>query len=132
MGGETDFTMRAERAGFKSWHVRAAVVEHLVRDYQLEPGWVIDRAFRSGRSAGIGLMHNPAEKDTGSLSLIFGIPRWRVRRLIESSILALLYRLFGRKRRWFRHAYSASFQKGVLYELWRQRRVNGANIKGLS
>lgn len=132
MGGETEFTMHAERAGFKCWHVPAAVVEHLVRDYQLEPRWVISRAFREGRSAGFRVMQNPAEKDAGPVSLIFGFPRWRVRRLIESSILALLYLLLGMKRRWFHHAYIASFEKGVLYELRRQRRVNGVNIKGLS
>jgi glycosyltransferase involved in cell wall biosynthesis len=51
MGSETELTMRLERHGHKAWHVPSAVVEHLVRDYQMRKSWVFQRALRYGRSS---------------------------------------------------------------------------------
>ena len=49
MGSETELLMRLGREGHKGWHVRNAVVEHFVWDYQMTQSWVLDRAIRFGR-----------------------------------------------------------------------------------
>jgi GT2 family glycosyltransferase len=49
MGSETELTLRLERSGLKAWHVESAVVEHIVRDFQLAPKWILRRARLFGR-----------------------------------------------------------------------------------
>jgi L-malate glycosyltransferase len=49
MGGESELLQRLKRQGHKAWHVQGAVVEHFIRDYQLEKPWVLKRAIRFGR-----------------------------------------------------------------------------------
>jgi L-malate glycosyltransferase len=49
MGGETELITRLDRAGLRAWHVRNAVVEHVIRSYQLTPEWLLSRAVRFGR-----------------------------------------------------------------------------------
>jgi GT2 family glycosyltransferase len=49
MGSETEFTMRAERAGHRCWHFRAAPVGHIIRAHQLKPEWLQQRAYNLAR-----------------------------------------------------------------------------------
>lgn len=49
MGSETDLTRRLNAAGVRSWHVAGAVVEHIIRQFQMTPDWVLARAIRYGR-----------------------------------------------------------------------------------
>lgn len=49
MGGETEFLQRLSRLGHKAWHVRTAVVEHYIREYQMDKSWLLGRAIRFGR-----------------------------------------------------------------------------------
>ncbi len=49
MGSETELLLRLELQGHKAWRVRGAVVEHFVRQGQLNKAWVFKRAIRFGR-----------------------------------------------------------------------------------
>ncbi len=49
MGSETELVLRLGRQGHKAWHVRVAVVEHFIREDQLNKSWVLGRAARFGR-----------------------------------------------------------------------------------
>jgi GT2 family glycosyltransferase len=49
MGSETEFVLRMQRQGHKAWHVHQAVVQHCIRDFQMEQSWVLKRAIRFGR-----------------------------------------------------------------------------------
>jgi glycosyltransferase involved in cell wall biosynthesis len=49
MGSETELLMRLSQQGHRGWHVRDAVVEHFIRQNQLEKSWVLGRAIRFGR-----------------------------------------------------------------------------------
>jgi hypothetical protein len=49
MGSETELTRRLDAAGVRAWHVRASVVEHMIRAFQMTPEWLLARAVRYGR-----------------------------------------------------------------------------------
>lgn len=49
MGGETELMTRLSRSGLRAWHVRDAVVEHVIRAHQLSAEWLLSRAVRFGR-----------------------------------------------------------------------------------
>ena len=49
MGSETEFCVRAYAHGHKTWFAREPRVWHIVRPYQLEPGFCSRRAYRHGR-----------------------------------------------------------------------------------
>jgi glycosyltransferase involved in cell wall biosynthesis len=49
MGSETALTRRLHAAGVRTFHVPDAVVEHLIRGFQMTPEWILGRAIRYGR-----------------------------------------------------------------------------------
>ncbi len=49
MGSETELTLRLSHAGLRAWHVKNAIVEHIIRHYQLTQSWLLSRAVRFGR-----------------------------------------------------------------------------------
>jgi glycosyltransferase involved in cell wall biosynthesis len=51
MGSESELLERLGRLGHKAWHAQSAVVEHFVRDFQLEESWALRRAIRHGRGS---------------------------------------------------------------------------------
>jgi glycosyltransferase involved in cell wall biosynthesis len=69
MGSETELLMRLSRQGHKGWHVHDAVVEHFIRENQINKSWVLGRAIRFGR--GRFRISQNAGKEVQSL---FGIP----------------------------------------------------------
>jgi glycosyltransferase involved in cell wall biosynthesis len=48
-GSEAEFLKRLGRAGARAWHIRAAVVAHVIRASQMNRRWVLERAVRFGR-----------------------------------------------------------------------------------
>jgi hypothetical protein len=51
MGSESELLERLGREGHKGWHVQNAVVEHFVRDFQLQQNYAFRRSIRHGRGA---------------------------------------------------------------------------------
>ena len=71
MGSETEFVLRIARHGHRAWHARAAVVEHFIRDEQLQKSWVWQRALRLGRGRyRLSFLAGDRER------LFLGIPRY--------------------------------------------------------
>jgi glycosyltransferase involved in cell wall biosynthesis len=70
MGSESEFLRRLAKAGFKAWHCRDAVVEHIIRSFQMNKKWVLARAVRYGRG-----QYRLAAKELPSLpASLLGIP----------------------------------------------------------
>jgi glucosyl-dolichyl phosphate glucuronosyltransferase len=51
MGSESDFLNRAAAKGFKGAYIPSALVQHQIRQEQLNIGWLAGRAFRWGRGS---------------------------------------------------------------------------------
>lgn len=71
MGSETEFTTRIAEHGYTCWFCGEALVQHIIRDYQIDPSWVIGRAQRFGRNQ----WNQVGGTEIGRK--IAGIPRWR-------------------------------------------------------
>lgn len=82
MGGETELLMRLGRQGHKGWHVREAVVEHLIRESQMTKAWVLERAVRFGR----GRFRISQTQDAVARPRGLGIPVDLVARLLKKSV----------------------------------------------
>jgi L-malate glycosyltransferase len=83
MGSETEFLLRLSRSGHTGWHVKGAIVEHLVRQEQVNMDWVLRRAFRWGR--GLHRMY--------PVKLWLGIPRHLYRDIPKELICIAFARL---------------------------------------
>ncbi len=79
MGSESEFTKRLDQAGYKAWFCRNAIVQHIVREHQLNPDWIAKRAFRYGRSMFI----QTATANVPCGFLMLGMPPWMIRKLLE-------------------------------------------------
>jgi L-malate glycosyltransferase len=70
MGSEGELLRRLAKAGFRAWHCRQAVVEHIIRSFQMSQEWVLARAVRYGRG-----QYRLAAKELPSLpASLLGIP----------------------------------------------------------
>jgi len=49
MGSETELNLRLDKAGFKVWHSKRAVVEHFIPKSRMDRSWILDRASIFGR-----------------------------------------------------------------------------------
>lgn len=104
MGSETELILRLSRQGYNAWHVPSAVVEHFIRNGQLEKAWILKRAIRFGRGCFRG---GDVERKYEGLPRLFGVPRtffrqiWREEKSIVKAWLKLNERklLFARWRR---------------------------------
>ena len=88
-GSETEFVMRAARAGHRCWHSRGPRVGHVVRPRQLTAAWALQRAFNQGRSA------RRLAALGGDAATSLQPPRHRLTRLARAMGAAALARLFG-------------------------------------
>jgi glucosyl-dolichyl phosphate glucuronosyltransferase len=121
MGSETNFTARAQAHGFKSWHVSNAVVEHMIREEQMELEWIVRRARRFGRALGYADYANLRSHNKVRGKRIFGMPLWRIRKGLRAAMLSQWHRLSGDEKKWFRNAYAANENYGFLYEIARRK-----------
>jgi glycosyltransferase involved in cell wall biosynthesis len=80
MGSETSLLRQLGKEGHRFWFCPDAVVRHIVRPHQLEPKWILRRAFRLGRS----LYHVESEARFGEAATLIGVPRWRVGKYLRS------------------------------------------------
>jgi glycosyltransferase involved in cell wall biosynthesis len=77
MGSEGEFLRRLAKAGFGAWYCRDAIVEHIIRSFQMNKEWVLARAVRYGRGqyrlAAKELPHQPASLLGIPMSLLLDI-----------------------------------------------------------
>ena len=63
MGGEREFCLRVAQSGVLCWFAKEAIVQHLVRPYQLTDSYLADRSYRCGRGDGYRLKNKNGALD---------------------------------------------------------------------
>lgn len=114
MGGETDFSWRAAKSGFQCGFVPGARVKHIVRAYQLEPHWILRRAFRFGKSVGL---RKPATEHESPVPKIFGFPRWVLRQIVTHKTMAYCGQIVFNRKQWLVHSWWANYYLGQISNL---------------
>jgi glycosyltransferase involved in cell wall biosynthesis len=107
MGSETELVLRLAGYGQKVWYALDAVVEHLVREEQLNQEWVFRRAFRFGR----GCQRLAPDSKTW-----FGAPRHFFRDIPKELILIAAAAVSLRHETLFRARWRLNFLRGKLSE----------------
>ena len=118
MGSETEFNIRAASMNHRCYFEPRAVVSHIIRPNQVHPEWVLGRAFRYGRNV---WNEERLEGGQSDVPLVFGVPRWRVRRYLEHRVLAGLRRLTGGPEDAFRHDWEVMFLRGYFEQARKDR-----------
>lgn len=128
MGSETEFTTRLAGLGHRTWHTTASRVEHIVRPHQMDPHWIVRRAYRFGRDMfwkenAPELRHGePWPADT---KLLFGLPRWYYSSLLSDSLKAIFAKLRGDSRAWLQANWEIKYWQGYFHEAFRE----GAHLR---
>lgn len=128
MGAETEFTERLGRLGYKAWFVPRAEVQHIIRPNQMDPNWIVRRAYRFGRDI-YWKEREKADNAGGAVSAqLLGMSRWRWRKLVEESLRWAVGRVTFNFDRRFAAAWEIQFLLGYLSEARAARKaeVSGA------
>jgi glycosyltransferase involved in cell wall biosynthesis len=118
MGSETELSLRLERSGLKAWHVESAVVEHIVRDSQMTPKWLRQRAALFGRE--VYRLHD--EKRLADSVKLGGIPVYLIRRALMEAGQSAAAALRGERRERFRFQWKFNLTRGEMIESRELRR----------
>jgi glycosyltransferase involved in cell wall biosynthesis len=88
IGDEVEFTKRLAKDGYRSIYLPKVSVRHQIREEQLAPKWIYQRAFILGRTEAY-------EENLEVSNLLWGAPRYLYRLLIIASLKWLHSRLFS-------------------------------------
>jgi glycosyltransferase involved in cell wall biosynthesis len=111
-GGDTELTRRLESLGHRAWHVHDAVVEHFVRQEQLNLTWVMGRAIRHGR--GEWRLAQTGESTSGKI--LFGAPRYLYKRLAREAITTAFAWILRREGDLLQSRWRYNFTRGQIQE----------------
>ena len=117
MGSETEFVIRLAQHGYSAWHVRDAVVEHFIRDFQMHRSWILRRALRFGRGQ-YRLTHTDQRPGTPTW---IGIPRHLFKEMLLQGALVLKGLLFFHAETVFRARWKFNFLRGQAIEAYNFR-----------
>lgn len=120
MGSETDFVRRLLHDGFRAWHVRGAVVEHVISSAHMTSSWILKRAVRFGRGQ-YRLAH--AEQDPAIVRW-FGIPRHLFRELLTHAGETIAGVVTADAEGRFRSRWATNYTWGQMLEARRIGREN--------
>jgi glycosyltransferase involved in cell wall biosynthesis len=112
MGSETELLMRLGRNGEKAWFARAAIVEHFIRKDQMDKGWVLGRATRSGRGQ---YLLNSAD-EAGKHKSFTITSTYFIRKIGKQVILMTAACIFFQPEKLFRSRWRLRFLFGQLIE----------------
>ncbi len=112
MGSGSELHVRLMRAGYTSWFCRRAVVEHIVRKWQMEKKWVLRRAFRYGR----GQFRQEIRPELKSPRLVFGVPRYILHGVVKQALRVAKISFGGDERERFTERWNLNFLAGQAYE----------------
>ena len=93
MGSETEFVLRLEASGHKPVFLPEALVYHQIRPDQMSFKWLRGRAYRAGLGSA-SLCEMPSE-----CKVVLRIPRYLIRRLVESYIKYLFFKFTRSSRK---------------------------------
>jgi hypothetical protein len=90
-GSEIEFTMRVGKLGHRCWHFHTSPVGHIVRPYQFERIWLLQRAYNTARGCRrLGISGEEAGVQ------VLGYPLLPVLRVIEYAGAAAIFRLLAK------------------------------------
>jgi L-malate glycosyltransferase len=112
MGSETELTQRLSQRGHKAWYVPTAIVEHFIRDYQLNRSWVLKRAIRFGR----GQFRLDYVRKYRPYPCWFGVPRTFFRQIFEQERMIIKAWLKSDHRELFCASWRRNFLWGQVIE----------------
>lgn len=120
MGSEGEFLRRLARAGFTAWHCREAVVEHIIRSFQMTREWVLARAVRYGRG-----QYRLAAQELPSLpTSLRGVPISLLLQILAQSLRFGRAKLSFDREKVFKSQWQLNFLTGKFIEarqLYRER-----------
>jgi hypothetical protein len=120
MGSEAELLQGLKRQGHKAWHVQEAVIEHFIRDYQMDQSWVLSRAIRFGR--GQFLLSKSAEPAAAPSWL--GMPPVYFLRMFKRLVMIAVAWLKSNEQELLVARWELNYFWGHIIEarLWRRRR----------
>jgi glycosyltransferase involved in cell wall biosynthesis len=89
-GSEGEFTWRVGKLGHRCWHSQNSVVGHIIRRHQIEPEWLLQRAYNLTR--GWRRLHKPDKPQ--EIAAVADRDSRKTREIIEAQ-LRLLRAFFG-------------------------------------
>lgn len=107
MGSETELVLRLVGLGHTCWFAPQAKVLHIIRPEQLEPAWILKRAYRFGH--GSGSMGEPH-------AMAITRDRIALKNTLKGLIYPWLLPLLPWKQSWSRHwqwAYDRGYEDGI-------------------
>ncbi len=113
MGSESELIQRLLRQGHKAWHISSAIVEHFIRDFQMEKSWILERAIRFGRGQ---YRISQAEELPLKTHYWLGVPRFLVRGILQQIILLGRAGLTFDEEKFFCERWEFNFQMGKIIE----------------
>jgi glycosyltransferase involved in cell wall biosynthesis len=114
MGSETELTVRLSKAGFTSWHCKQAVVEHIVRRFQLNRAWILGRALKFGR----GQYRMWIRYEDVGLKAYLGIPRHLIKDVVKQALYVGRAKLSGDTAELFQERWKFNYLLGQAIEAW--------------
>jgi hypothetical protein len=112
MGSETDFTTRMEQKGESCRFVSKAIVEHMIRGFQMERAWIMARATRYGR----GAYHRERLRGVAAPATFFGLPKQRMRVMAGRLVRLLVAMVLRDAERAFRESWGLHCDWGYIAE----------------
>jgi hypothetical protein len=112
MGSETELLVRLDQAGVRAWHCADAVVHHMIRRFQMDEAWILQRAVRFGRGQ-YRLLRKTAPAPPRCL---LGLPRYLLRQIALQALRVTAARLAGGRERVFKARWQWNFLVGQLRE----------------
>lgn len=112
MGSESELLLRLGSEGHKAWHVKNAVVEHFIRDYQMQRSWVLGRALRYGR----GSFRRAKAADPSLYPYYLGQPLRLLLKLIKPRMKIAASGLTMNKKKLFLARWEFNYLRGYVVE----------------
>lgn len=114
MGSETELTLRLGKAGFMSWHCKQAVVEHIVRRFQMNRAWILGRSLKFGR----GSYRTWIQYEDIGLKSYLGIPRHLIKEIVKQALYVGRAKLSGDTKELFQQRWKFNYLLGQAIEAW--------------
>jgi glycosyltransferase involved in cell wall biosynthesis len=112
MGSEGEFLRRLAKAGFRAWHCRDAIVEHIIRSFQMTSEWVLARAVRYGRGQyRLAMQELPTQP-----ALLLGIPVPQLMQILAQCFRLGCAKLRADRERIFKAQWQLNFLVGKFIE----------------
>lgn len=117
IGDETEFVTRLAEHGYRIGFAPGPRVRHLIDAKQVTWPWILHRFYRHGRT----LFFFEAIKSRPSVPILFGVPRYLLRRLVQDALTIPLVLASCREERIISHLREMAYDLGAVGQARRMR-----------